>query len=145
MFILNNINDIDYKKYYPNLNNVRFDISEKQLSSKKNIEWNEIKIGDIVCVVKSSRKINTFIKVTNKYGLGDNDLEFGESFVLIGDVVAKLEPAQDMQLLLNKYKVEHKYLPNNNFSIGFNVANLKQALDSLLVTTRRGQVTLVDL
>jgi hypothetical protein len=142
MFLLNNIHDRNYKKFYPDANKVIFDISQKQLSNVKNSPWNDIKQGDIVCVVKGSRKISTFYQVTSKFGLKDNDPEYGETFLLTGEVIAKLENEINMETLLNRLNVEHKYLPDNKFSIGFNVACLSNCFDSVLVKTRSGSVPL---
>jgi hypothetical protein len=140
MFILNNIHDRDYKGFYPDVNKVIFDISQKQLSNVKNAPWNDIKKGDIVCVVTSSRKISTFYQVTSKFGLKDNDPEYGETFLLTGEVIAKLEKEINMETLLNRLNVEHEYLPDNKFSNGFNVACLSNAFDSVLVKTGSGSV-----
>ena len=56
MFILSNINDRNYRKEYPDINHVVFDITEKQLKNLKNNDWNDISEGSIVCVVQDSRK-----------------------------------------------------------------------------------------
>ncbi len=66
MYLLNNIHDRDYRKEYPDIRNVIFDISEKQLKSPKNNDWNNLLEGEIVCVVKSSRKISIFFIVESK-------------------------------------------------------------------------------
>jgi hypothetical protein len=142
MFILNNIYDRDYRKHYPNEGKVIFDLSEKQISNAKNSAWAVIEKGDIVCVVKSSRNISTFFQVTSKFGLKDNDAEYGETFLLTGEVIAKLEKNINMETLLNQFNIDHKYLPNNKFSIGFNVACLKNSLDSLLLKSSQGKITL---
>jgi hypothetical protein len=138
MFLLNNIHNRNYKKCYPTESDVIFDISEKQLGNVKNAAWNELRKGSIVCVVTSTRKISTFFKVTEIKGLGDNDPDCGETFILLGVVIAKLMPESNMGLLLSKFSVKHQYLTNNKFSIGSNVAELGSVLDSLEVKTRSG-------
>ena len=142
MFLLNNVRDRDYKGLYPDENKVIFDISQKQLSNAKNASWNDIKQGDIVCVVTSSRKISTFFQVTSKFGLKDDDSESGEIFLLTGEVIAKLEREVNMKVLLDRLNVEHKYLPSNKFSVGLNVACLGNAFNSVLVRTRNGNIPL---
>ncbi len=138
MYIFNNIHDRDYKSEYPEETKVIFDISEKQIGNAKNSDWSSLTSGDIACVVTSSRKISTFFKVTEIKGLGDSHPTDGETFILRGEVVAKLPKEDDMQKILTKFKVQHKYLPKNQFSIGFNVANLGRLLDGLGVKTREG-------
>lgn len=145
MFILNNIHDRSYQDVYPEINDVIFDISEKQLSNIKNSSWNEISKGSIVCVVKNTRKLSTIFRVISKYSLNDSDPQYGESHVLIGEAVAKLEKDTDMEILFNKYNIENKYLPNNQFSIGFNVANLGSSLDQVLVKTKKGSSNIAQL
>jgi len=145
MFILNNIHDRKYRGIYPEIKNVIFDISEKQIKNKKNSAWLELLSGHIVCVVTSSRKISTLFRVSGVEGLGDHDEEGGETFVLKGMVVGKLNKEQKMESLLNQFKVEHHYLPNNKFSIGFNVANLGNALDPLSIKTKNGEMTVHEL
>ncbi len=145
MFIFNNIHDRNYKKIYESENKVIFDITEKQINNAKNGEWNEMAVGDIACVVGSSRKVSTFYVITEIKGLGDNDDEYGETFLLRGEVIAKPLKDQEMTTLLQKHGVEHKYLPNNQFSNGFNVGNLRDALGSLEVQTRGGIVSLSSL
>lgn len=145
MFIFNNIYDRNYKKIYESENDVIFDITEKQLNNAKNCEWGEITVGDIACVVGVSRKVSTFYVITEVKGLGDNDEEYGQTFLLRGELIAKSLKDQDMTTLLQKFDVKHKYLPNNQFSIGFNVGNLRDALGSLEVKTRSGVVSLSSL
>jgi len=145
MFLLNNIHDRNYKKCYPTESDVIFDISEKQLGNVKNTAWNELREGCIVCVVTSTRRVSTFCKVTAIKGLGDKDSDCGETFLLFGVVIAKLMPESNMGLLFSKFNVKHQYLPNNKFSIGFNVADLGEALDPLKVKTRRGIKTIIEL
>lgn len=140
MYILNNIHDRNYRSIYKEIENVIFDISEKQISNTKNSAWNEISVGSIVCVVRSSRKISTFFRVKSKYGIGDTDPDYGETYVLTGEVIAKLTKEADMTTLLNKYDVTHPYLPDNKFSIGFNVANLGNSLDKLAVGVKGGSI-----
>jgi hypothetical protein len=145
MFILNNINDRDYRNDYPTISNVIFDISEKQLGNQKNAAWNDISEGSIVCVVKSSRKISTFFKIKSKFSLGYDDPEYGETHVLTGEVIAKLERGSDMEAFLNLHKVSHQYLPGNKFSIGFNVADIGHSIDSVSVISGAGQSTIGQL
>ncbi|MDX2321015.1 MAG: hypothetical protein QNK26_10525 [Moritella sp.] len=145
MFLLNNIHNRNYKKCYPTESDVIFDISEKQLGNVKNTAWKELREGSIVCVVTSTRKVSTFCKVTAIKGLGDKDPDSGETFLLFGVVIAKLMPESNMGLLLSKFSVKHQYLPNNKFSIGFNVAELGSALDPLEVKTRRGIKSISEL
>ncbi|MFT5807908.1 MAG: hypothetical protein ACI9LG_002208 [Moritella dasanensis] len=145
MFLLSNIHNKNYKKSYPTESEVIFDISAKQLGNIKNAAWKELQEGSIVCVVTSTKKVSTFCKVTAIKGLGDGDSDGGETFLLFGVVIAKLMPESNMGLMLSKFSVKHQYLPNNKFSIGFNVADLGTALDTLQVRTRRGSESVGDL
>ena len=139
MFILNNIHDRNYKAFYPNIKNVIFDISDKQLNNEKNKDWNKIKKGSIVCVIKSSRKFSTFYKVDENFKTNKCDPVDGYAHVLIGEVIAKTINDEDMESLLNRFNVEHPYLPGNKFSIGFNVADLGDKLGQLIVKTKDGE------
>ena len=47
-----------------------------------------------------------------------------------------------MTTLFNKHDITHPHLPDNKFSIGFNVANINSALDSLEVRTKLGVTNL---
>ena len=96
MYIFNNIHDRDYKSEYPEETKVIFDISEKQIGNAKNSDWSSLTSGDIACVVTSSRKISTFFKVTEIKGLGDSHPTDGETFILRGEVVAKL-PKEELE------------------------------------------------
>ncbi|QUM81754.1 MULTISPECIES: hypothetical protein [unclassified Moritella] len=145
MFLLNNIHNKNYKKCYPTESDVIFDISEKQLGNVKNAAWKELREGSIVCVVTSTKKVSTFCKVTAIKGLGDNDPDCGETFLLFGVVIAKLMPESNMGLLLSKFSVKHQYLTNSKFSIGSNVVELGTVLDTLEVKTRRGIKSISEL
>jgi hypothetical protein len=138
MFLLNNIYDRPYDKLYPKIPRVVFDISKSQLGNVKNADWGKIGPDSIVCVVNSSRKISTFWRIDRNFE-AELDGETELQHVITGMVVAKA-PDPDMTPLLNKFKVSSRYLPKNQFSIGFNVADLGSALDDLEVTVRDGQV-----
>jgi hypothetical protein len=139
MFIFSNIHERQYKKIYPDIQKVIFDICDKQLNSQKNADWHNIIAGDIACVIRSSRKLSTFYKVRSIEASDIVDPQDGTSHVLIGEIVAKAEVEQDMELVFNRYGVHHRYLPNNKFSIGFNVADLGDALDALPVRSSQGK------
>jgi len=145
MFLLSNIHNKNYKKCYPTESDVIFDISEKQRGNIKNAAWNELREGSIVCVVTGTKKVSTFCKVTGIKGLGDSDSDGGETFLLFGVVIAKLIPESNMGLMLSKFSIKHQYLPNNKFSVGFNVADLGSALDTLQVRTRHGSESVGNL
>lgn len=142
MFILNNINDRNYKVIYKDINNVIFDISQKQLENTKNKDWFDITQGDIVCIVKSSRKICTFYIVDENKKTDIFEPKDGASHIITGKVIAKTLKEEEMSSILNRLGVEHPYLPNNKFSIGFNVANLHNQMNDLPVKTKDGQTTL---
>src|SRR5579859_1502 len=136
MFLLNNIHDRSYSTIYRSIPQVMFDISDAQLKNAKNREWSEITEGSIACVVNSSRKISTFYYIeANKRA--DAVDESDNLHVLTGPVIGKLPDDTDMTTLLNRYRVSHRYLPRNVFSVGFNVANLKDSLDALSIKTRK--------
>lgn len=138
MFLLNNIHDRDYARIYPSTPGVLFDISDAQLRNAKNAAWNAIKPGDVVCVVRSSRNMSTFSRVESKLQTDAPDGEGGFQHVIVGKVIAKLPMEQKMTYLLNRFEVSNPYLPANKFSIGFNVADLEDALADLQVQTRDG-------
>ena len=144
MFLLNNIHDRPYATIYPDIENVVFDISDMQLKSTKNRDWHDIGRGSIVCVVNRSRKISTFYRIDANIKTEVID-ESGNQHVITGTVVAKLPQDVHMTTLLNKHDVRHLYLPSNAFSVGFNVANLKDSLDTLSVKTKAGMTTLAEL
>ncbi|NCB80334.1 MAG: hypothetical protein EOM41_10450 [Bacilli bacterium] len=149
MFILNNIHNRDYKQVYKDIhskyNKILFDINDFQLKNKKNSDWLKIKPNDIVCVITSSRKISTICKVTSKEITTFNRGEKGFEHVLVGDVIAKLDPPQDMTTIFNKFNVKHEYLNDNKFSQGFNVADIGTFLDNLSVNSSKGVVKLGEL
>jgi hypothetical protein len=135
VFLLSNIHDRDYDKIYPDIRNVLFDISDRQLGNKKNDAWHSINPGAIVCVVRSSRKLSTICRVDERRKTTVSDGSGGYQHIIVGSVVGKLANDEDMTYLLNKYNVSHQYLPDNKFSIGFNVADLGGALASLELKT----------
>ncbi len=144
MFILSNIHDRPYRSVYPNINNVIFDISDKQLDNAKNRDWKSITKESIVCVVRSSRRISTFFQVEENIRT-NNSSEDGYAHVLIGKVIAKILKDEEMDSLLNRFNIHHPYLPNNKFSIGFNVADLGDQLGQLIVKSKDGEVRLESL
>lgn len=145
MFLLCNVHDRNYRAIYPNIPNVIFDISDAQLSKIKNDAWHAIEPGTIVCVVKSSRRISSFFRVEAKRKTEVKAEGGGFRHVITGTVIGKLPQDQDMTFFLNKNKVTSQYLPANKFSIGFNVANLGDALDSVELITDNGQRTIREL
>jgi hypothetical protein len=146
MFLLSNINDRRYSEVYIGLRNVAFDMSEIQLRNAKNRDWNEINPGSIVCVVNSTRKISTFRRIEERRQTELVDNESGTLLhVIIGPVIGKLPQDLDMTTLLNNHRVDHPYLPRNVFSNGFNVANLGDALDAVMLTSRTGNKTIAEL
>ncbi|MEI8704355.1 hypothetical protein [Pseudoalteromonas sp. B62] len=145
MFILNNIHDRKYKKVFSNYENVIFDLSLTQINNANNVDWGNIKEGDLACVVTSSRKVSTIYKVLDIVHCGEIEGEDGDLYVLRGEVAAKFESQLDMTRLLNKFDVVHPKLPANKFSIGFNVANLEHQLDLLQVQVGQVKVSLSEL
>lgn len=144
MFLLNNIYDRPYRKIYPDIGNVVFDVTDSQIANAKNRDWMLIRSGSIVCVVNSSRKMSTIFCIDDNRRTDVMDSD-GYQHVITGAVVAKIPGDPDMTFLLNKYKVSHPYLPGNKFSIGFNVADLGAALDELVVEYKRARIRLDDL
>ncbi|MBZ2169462.1 hypothetical protein [Marinobacter sp. F4216] len=145
MFLLNNIHDRDYKKVYPNISGVIFDLSDSQIANARNSEWHDIKPGAIVCVLRSSRKMSTFFRVSSIRKTEVTDDAGGYQHVLIGDIIGKLPKDIKMTDLLNTRKVNHPYLPDNKLSIGFNVANLGDALSELKIKIKNGTCNLSEL
>lgn len=142
MFLLSNIHDRDYAKIYTNIENVLFDISDSQLKNTKNAAWYAIEPGDLVCVVRGTRNISTFCRVEGKRRTDISDGEGGFHHVIVGRVVGKLKDDMDMTYVLNKFSVSSPYLPNNKFSIGFNMTDLGNALSELQIRTKDGEVAL---
>ena len=145
MFIFNNIHDRKYKKIFSNYENVIFDLSFTQINNPNNSDWKNIKKGDLACVVTSSRKVSTIYRVLDIVHCGEVDGEEGDIYVLRGVVIAKLASQSDMTALLNKFNVSHRKLPDNKFSIGFNVADLKYQLDALQVQVGKDTISLSEL
>lgn len=137
MHILNNSSDQNYWESYPNIENVIFDISEEQLKNKKNKDWFTIQEGSLVCVILSSKKVSTFYRVDS---IIETDLDNvdGVSYALIGEVVAKSDDREDVTRLFNKYNIVHECLPKNKIGVAFNVADIANGLDKLLVKVADG-------
>jgi hypothetical protein len=144
MFILNNIHDWSYNERYPGIDHVIFDLGDTQLANRTNHEWNEIEPGNIVCVVRSSRTIDLFHRVERRFRT-EFAMEGDRLHVITGRIAARMHDPIAMQTLLNRFHVEHYYLPNNQFRIGFNVGNVGTALDELMVRTRDGDKMLGEL
>lgn len=144
MFIFNNIHDRKYRKVYPNYKNVIFDLSLIQINNANNVDWGNIKEGGLACVITSSRKVSTIYKVLDIVHCGEVEGEDGDLYLLRGKVAAKFESQFDMTTILNKFNIVHPKLPNNKFSIGFNVANLGHQLDSLQVQVGQAKVSLSE-
>ena len=154
MFILNNIHDRQYRNVFgyqdrldkPELRKIIFDLSEKQIRSKRNEDWKELKPDSFAVVVGSSHNISTIYRVSEIRNLGKiEDEESGQQFIVLGEVSAKVSSQKEMTLLLNHYKVTHEKLPNNKFSNGLNVANIKNQLDEIEVDTKFGKMKLSEL
>jgi hypothetical protein len=144
MFLLNNIHDRPYATLYPDLKNVVFDISDTQLNNVRNKDWRDIGKDSIVCVVNGTRMISTFYRIEENLKTDVVD-ENGHQHVIRGKVVAKLPKDEEMRKFLSNARVKHPSLPRNMFSNGINVANLNDALDSLVVKTKKGVASLGDL
>jgi len=144
MFLLSNIHDRPYATLYPELKNVVFDISDAQLSNVKNKDWHDIGKDSIVCVVNGTRMISTFYRIEENLKTDIVD-ENGHKHVIRGTVVAKLPKDEEMRRFLNSAGVKHPHLPRNSFSVGSNVANLNEALDSVVVKVKKGTTSLGDL
>lgn len=144
LFLLNNIDDRKYAKIYPDFPGVVFDLNDEQLARPKNAAWTAITQNSIVCVVNSSRKVSTFYRIDNTLRATPNDGS-GEQSVIVGRVAAKIEP-YSMPALLNKFNVKHQHLSaHNQFTIGFNVADLGNQLDALEVFVNKMPVRLGSL
>jgi hypothetical protein len=144
MFLLNNIHDRSYATIYPDLKNVVFDISDAQLGNAKNKDWQDIGKDSIVCVVNGTRMISTFYRVEENIKTEVVD-ENGHQHVIRGTVIAKLPKDEEIRKFLNNAGVKHPSLPRSMFGIGINIANLNDALDSLIVKTKKGVASLGDL
>ncbi len=137
MFLFNNIHDRNYHREYPNIPRVIFDISDAQLRNIMNsTPWNEIEAGDICCVVTGMHRMSTFYRVEERRTTTTPDSQGVLQYVITGKVVGIRDEEITMTALLNRYNVEHRYLRNNQFTIGFNVANLGDALGELVVRIR---------
>lgn len=145
MFLLNNIHNRDYDSVYGQIERVRFDLSDAQLRNAKNSDWDLIHEGAIVCVVTSSMKMSTFCRVERKFKTDVPDENGSLQHVIVGPVVAKLKPEDDLTTVLNRFHVSNKYLPGNKFSIGFNVADLGDQLASLGVWDGDRTITIGEL
>jgi hypothetical protein len=144
MFLLSNIHDRAYATIYPDLKNVVFDISDAQLNNAKNKDWHAIGKDSIVCVVNGTRMISTFYRIEENLKtdiVGEN----GHQHVIRGTVVAKLPKDEEMRRFLSSAGVKHPSLPRSMFSVGVHVANLSDALDSLVLRTKKGTASLGDL
>ena len=147
MFLINNMNDRDHRNIYPadaGESPAIFDLSEKQIASAVNEDWQDLKPGDIVTIITSSKKLSSFYVVKEILDSGVED-EDGKAYIIRGDLIAKSVDEMDFTYILNQHGVSHKRLPDNKFSIGFNIANLGNQLDELPVKTRNGLMKLKDL
>ena len=145
MFILNNSNDRNYRKLYPDLKNIVFDISDKQLNNAKNAIWKDISEGDIVCVVTSTKKVSTFFVIDSNVPSGCTDGDSGETYIVTGHIVAKTKYEEDMTTLFNRHEVSHVNLPKNKFSVGVVVADVGESLDQVPVKTSSGATTVGEI
>mgnify|MGYP001816164750 FL=1 len=147
MFLINNMNDRDHRNIYPadaGESPAIFDLSEKQIASAVNEDWQDLKPGDIVTIITSSKKLSSFYVVKEILDSGVED-EDGKAYIIRGYLIAKSVDEMDFTYILNQHGVSHKRLPDNKFSIGFNIANLGNQLDELPVKTRNGLMKLKDL
>lgn len=138
MHILSNIQDKNYWEFYPENEGVFFDISAKQLKNKKNLDWQTIKEGSLVCVIMSSRKVSTIYRVSEIIASDQADESDEQGYALVGEVVAKSDDREDVTRLLNKYQISHSSIPKNKIGIGFKVADLAEGLDALVVKVADG-------
>ena len=134
MFILNNMHGRQHHKIYKTQDGQSrpiFDISDKQIKNIINVEWNELKVGDLACVVLESRKMSTIYKIDSKKEEQDDNGEIQS--VVRGHIVGKFEDENEYIDTLNNCHVTHDRLKNNKFPIGFNIANLGDQLDAVKV------------
>ncbi|MGK0271262.1 MAG: hypothetical protein ACI88H_001919 [Cocleimonas sp.] len=145
MIIFNNLKNRDYKLIFSNQDNVIFDLSDKQILHGNNKAWADVKVGGLACVISSSRKVSTIYQITEVNEYGEIPEEEGVISVVVGKVIAKPIKEMDMTALFNKHGVTHDKLPNNSFSMAFNLANIGNQLDQLEVRTSSGACLLGDL
>ena len=147
MFLLNNIRGRNHREIYETSSEQSapiFDMTEKQINLSVNTDWNQIREDDLVCIVSSTQKMNTVYKIDLIERVEQNQ-EDGNIFVVRGHVVAKFPDELRYTGMLNKYGVEHEKLKKNKFSIGFNVANLGDQMDSALIKSKHDAETLGEL
>jgi hypothetical protein len=135
MYILSNIHDRQHGLIYEKQSGQSpaiFDLSDRQIADARNSDWNDIKIGDLVCVITSNRTFTTVYVVREKLDSGIKD-DDGRAFIIRGDIVGRAIDERNYTFMLNKYEVQHIRLPNNQFCNGFNVANLGTKIDALEV------------
>lgn len=135
MFLLNNTGDRRYAEVYSDTPGVVFDLSDAQLRKRINREWTQIAPGSIACIIDSSRQLSAFHLISESKRARGMD---GEQSVITGMPLATLSPAQLYRDVLSAHGVTHEYLRNHQFVRGFNVANLGNALDALMVRTIDG-------
>lgn len=133
-----------YRSIFISIPDVIFDLSEAQLKSKTNGAWEAIRPGSIACVIASSRKVSAIYKIDAKMRT-DVFEDSSRLHVITGKVVGRLPSDVDMQTLLKRFSVDHRELPGNTFSIGFNLTDLGGDLDALEIKTRCGTTTVGEL
>jgi hypothetical protein len=147
MFIFNNIAGKEYQKIYVRNEEqlpVIFDIFDWKLKREVNSQWNEIKVGDLACIVSSSSNMSRIYKIASIESVKKN--EDNEKCLLFrGQVIAQIPEVYRYTLTLNKYGVKHEKLKNNRLPIGFAVANLGSQMDSVKVKTQLVAETLGEL
>lgn len=135
MFLLNNISNREYDNFYKTelgQSKVLFDLSLRQIRNATNEDWNIFDVGDLCCVITSDKKFSNIFVVREKGNSG-----IGDDYVIRGDLVAKVPDDPEFTSLFNYYDVNHKRLPMNMLSTGFNVANLGDKLKNLRVNINR--------
>ena len=136
MFILNNIHDREYIKLYRSRGSAEpiFDISQKQISLPKSGDWCDLKVGDLVSVVKSSRKLSRICQVASIGQANDEDVvhpDAADQHLIWGEPVARFKAniLSDYSRILERHGVQHPHLRSYKFTVGFNIANLEGQLD----------------
>jgi len=138
MYLLSNVQDRNYWEEYPEIENVIFDITDKDLTNRRHKDWNSINQGSIVCVILSTKKVSTFYRVNEVIKTEKEDDENGRFHVLTGEVVAKYDDRDDVTQLLNKMDVKHTNLPKNKIGISFKIADIGEGLNDIVVKTAGG-------
>lgn len=138
MFLVSNSKNTNHEQQYvadPGQSTALFDLSEKQLTYKKNNDWHKIKPGSLVCSIGKIKGRRPLLRIHLAQEIQEIKNDSAEkTSILRGDLIAHCIGDREYSNVLQEFRVTHSYIsPKFHFMTGVNVIDLGDQLNNLRV------------